>query len=328
MAKTNYALIRINKIKSLGAMSRIYQHNFRTCYTPNADAKLKEKNKDYIERDNSLDYNGLWEQRIKEARSVGKLSIRKNSVLAYEVLLTYTKTEDIIPEKWAKDSIAWLQEYFGKENVLSAQLHADEPGNFHIHALVVPITKDGRLCAREFTGGRTKMITIQNEYAKAVEKYGLKRGLRNSRAKHTDIKRFYAAINSVVNTRVPMREEGELEEDYQDRVTKFIQDEKFKLLSQLNDKQRELDEERTFSANFKQENRAGITLQNRATALLKDNGKAINELAQAPDDELLWLFEKIKEYKVRKEWLAEKVRNQERQREEAEKNRKDGGKTV
>ncbi|EQC3668053.1 MobV family relaxase, partial [Campylobacter jejuni] len=39
-------------------------------------------------------------------------------------------------------------EKYGKENVISAMVHKDETTP-HLHLLIVPLTKDGRLCAKE-----------------------------------------------------------------------------------------------------------------------------------------------------------------------------------
>ncbi|WP_410476977.1 plasmid recombination protein [Klebsiella michiganensis] len=59
----------------------------------------------------------------------------------------------------------------------------DSPGREdpHMSAFVVPITKDGRLSAKEFIGNRTKMSNDQSSYAEAVKHLGLVRGIRARR---------------------------------------------------------------------------------------------------------------------------------------------------
>ncbi|MCD8471657.1 MAG: plasmid recombination protein [Parabacteroides chartae] len=58
--------------------------------------------------------------------------------------------------EWCKDNIEWLQETFGKDNLVSAVLHMDEKTP-HIHATVVPIV----------TGERRKIKKSQEERGRA-----------------------------------------------------------------------------------------------------------------------------------------------------------------
>lgn len=70
---------------------------------------------------------------------------------------------------------------FGEENVVSFIVHLDEL-NPHAHAVIVPITKDGRLSAKDMFGGndmnqaRTRMRELHSRLAEVNEKYGLERG--------------------------------------------------------------------------------------------------------------------------------------------------------
>lgn len=51
-------------------------------------------------------------------------------------------------DEWCNDNIDWLQETFGKENVVSAVLHMDEKTP-HIHATVVPVASGERRKIKE-----------------------------------------------------------------------------------------------------------------------------------------------------------------------------------
>lgn len=121
-------------------------------------------------------------------------------------------------DTWAKDSCGWLQKTFGKENVVSAVLHLDEKTP-HIHATVVPIvrgerrkakserTKNAqsgkrtyrtkkdrpRLCADDVMA-RDKLKAYQTAYAEAMAKYGLKRGIDGSEAKHISTQQYYREV--------------------------------------------------------------------------------------------------------------------------------------
>ena len=73
--------------------------------------------------------------------------------------------------------------FFGEHllNVVSFIVHLDEL-NPHAHAVIVPITKDGRLSAKDMFGGndmnqaRTRMRELHSRLTEVNEKYGLERG--------------------------------------------------------------------------------------------------------------------------------------------------------
>lgn len=75
---------------------------------------------------------------------------------------------------------------------LNVQLDETSP---HLVAYVVPLTKDGRLSARDFLGGPAKMIAMQTEFAKVVgAPFGLQRGLQGSKALHTTATQYNAVL--------------------------------------------------------------------------------------------------------------------------------------
>ncbi len=118
-------------------------------------------------------------------------------------------------DDWCNDSLKWLQDTFGKENVVSVVLHMDEHTP-HLHASIVPIVtgerrkaknktaEEGkrtyrkkanavRLCADDVLN-RDKMVGYHDSYAEAMGKYGLKRGVRGSDARHTTTAQYYRNI--------------------------------------------------------------------------------------------------------------------------------------
>lgn len=86
-----------------------------------------------------------------------------------------------------RDATEFFQRHFGKENVVNATVHLDEPqGAPHLHLGLVPVTSDGRLSAKSlFTP--TSLRQLQTNFAAEVgAKYGLERGREGSEAKHLD----------------------------------------------------------------------------------------------------------------------------------------------
>ena len=213
-----YAVLHLEKAK--GADTGMSAHIERTIHPKNADESRTHLNKELIEfpdgihsRSEAISY------RINTAGITRKIG--KNQVRAIRVLLTGTY-EDMkrIEDRgqlnsWYQDNMQWLQETYGKENVVSAVLHMDEHTP-HIHATIVPIVtcerrkakkeeengkrkyrkkKVGtpRLCADDVMA-RNQLKNYQDSYAQLMNKHGLQRGIDGSEAKHISISEYYKSL--------------------------------------------------------------------------------------------------------------------------------------
>ncbi len=74
-------------------------------------------------------------------------------------------------------ALEFIEKYQDSKTILSAVVHMDEKTP-HMHLSFVPITQDGRLCAKEILGNKKKLTWWQDEFWKhMVEKYpDLERG--------------------------------------------------------------------------------------------------------------------------------------------------------
>lgn len=191
-----FAILRVEKIKTQGAIASIGKHNERERETPNADYNITPENKTLV-GDDSLSYLEAWQEKTKD------LKIRSNAVLALEVVLTYSPEAKIQQsqnfEAWQAKNIQFLKDTFGEDNILKAKLHIDETTP-HIHAVIVPIDDKGKLNARAFTGGREKLRDMQTNYAEYMQEFNLNRGIENSRAEHIPLKKFYGAMQDATKT--------------------------------------------------------------------------------------------------------------------------------
>jgi len=191
-----YAICRVAKIKTAQAGAAKTVHNYRQRETPNADTERKPMNHEYI---NTAERN-YWElatERIQEAGA----KVRHDSVRGMEVLLTaspeaFKRQADGTPNdwhgsKWAEANIAFLKAQFGEKNVVSCTLHQDELTP-HFHAVVVPLTADGRLSAKDVFNPKT-LRALQTDYAEAMKPFGMERGIEHSRAKHEVMRHVYGA---------------------------------------------------------------------------------------------------------------------------------------
>ena len=128
----------------------------------------------------TLKESNNWLQDIdNEIRAAGAKS-RSNSVLALDTI--YTASPKFFQGKtnqqnddFFKDCLQFHQEHFG--HIISAVIHYDETTP-HLHVISVPLTKDGRLSARDVIGNKSKMSKTQDSFFEQVGRgYGLGRGI-------------------------------------------------------------------------------------------------------------------------------------------------------
>lgn len=194
------AIMRSEKLSSMGSVAGALQHCYRERETHNADANRTPENRHFAAK--SVDEAmGKLRELLPEKR-------RKDAVLAVEYVLTaspewWAKASKQEQDEFFKKSQEWLAEKYGVDRIITATIHRDETSP-HLSAFVVPLTKDGRLSAKEFIGGRDLMSQDQTTFAKAVKHLGLERGVEGSKAKHTTIKSYYGRVNSPIHKTPPI----------------------------------------------------------------------------------------------------------------------------
>lgn len=121
-----------------------------------------------------------WLQDINREIQAAGAKARSNSVMALDTI--YTASVDFFQGKtnqqnddFFKDCLQFHQEHFG--HIISAVIHYDETTP-HLHVISVPLTKDGRLSARDVIGNKAKMTKTQDQFFEQVGRgYGLERGV-------------------------------------------------------------------------------------------------------------------------------------------------------
>ena len=202
-----YAVLHLEKAK--GTDSRMSAHIERTVHPKNADRTRTHLNRELVQFPEGVrNRTQAIAHRIETAGIRRKVSA--NQVKAIRILLTGSnkdmkqmEAEGRI-EDWCNDSLKWIRETYGEQNLVSAVLHMDEKTP-HIHATVIPIVtgerrkagqeeqngkkkyrkknpQDVRLCADDVMA-RHRLKHYQDTYAQAMNKYGLQRGVDGSLAK-------------------------------------------------------------------------------------------------------------------------------------------------
>lgn len=121
-----------------------------------------------------------WLQDINKEIQAAGAKARSNSVMALDTI--YTASPEFFQErtnaendKFFQDCLKFHNEHFG--HIISAVVHYDETTP-HLHVISVPLTKDGRLSARDVIGNKAKMSKTQDQFFEQVGRgYGLERGI-------------------------------------------------------------------------------------------------------------------------------------------------------
>ena len=213
-----YAVLHLEKAK--GTDSRMSAHIERTVHPKNADRTRTHLNRELVQFPEGVrNRTQAIAHRIETAGIRRKVSA--NQVKAIRILLTGSnkdmkqmEAEGRI-EDWCNDSLKWIRETYGEQNLVSAVLHMDEKTP-HIHATVIPIVtgerrkagqeeqngkkkyrkknpQDVRLCADDVMA-RHRLKHYQDTYAQAMNKYGLQRGVDGSLAKHISTMQYYKEL--------------------------------------------------------------------------------------------------------------------------------------
>ncbi|NDW11975.1 mobilization protein BmpH [Bacteroides sp. 214] len=287
-----FVVLHIQKPK--GNDSGTTAHIERTVSPANANPERTHLNKEFIEFPDGVDNRTqAIQHRIENAGIKRKIS--HNQVRALQIMLSGTP-EDMQRiqnmgklDEWCKDNIEWLQETFGKDNLVSAVLHMDEKTP-HIHATVVPIvtgerrkirekkktevqeqeqsgkrkyrkkpTNTVRLCADDVMT-RENLERFQDTYAEKMQKYGLGRGIKGSEARHITTPQYYRDLFAI---------NEELKEDIE-----YLQDQKQEVYEKVRDMYDRKDEAREKFLNmheYTQQKEEEITdLQTRIEQLKQD----------------------------------------------------------
>lgn len=205
-----FAILRTEKIKSIEKLVSIAAHHFRTRHVKNADAARTINNHILVGCDQNL-LNAA-------CMRIGDRKIRKNGVVAIEVLMTaspeyfrdnptdYGVFDQDKTNLFNRRALEFLNAEFGCGNVVSAISHIDE-ATPHIHAVVVPIDPDSdRLNASRWLDGKVKLSALQDRFFEHMKVLGLERGLKGSDAEHITIQQYYAALQIAKSASVPLPE--------------------------------------------------------------------------------------------------------------------------
>ena len=190
-------VLHMDKFKK-DAIRGIQSHNRRereSHSNPDIDYGKSADNYDLAENQFS-NYGPAIQNRIGDLLMVKV--VRKDAVHMCGIVISsdrefFDKLSEEETRRFFKCAANYLTEFLGKENVISAMIHMDEKTP-HMHFLHVPVTKDGRLCAKDIYT-KAALKKLQDEMPKFLQEHGFKieRGVeqeKGSAKKHLDTKEF------------------------------------------------------------------------------------------------------------------------------------------
>lgn len=165
MMKPQHAILRFAKYKG-PEIANIEAHNERTkekyASNPDIDHSRSHLNFHLIEPERR--YRAEAEMQIKEAGC----RTRSDSVRLVEALVTASpeffrgkKKAEI--KAFFQEAVTFIQQHQDPKTIISAAVHMDEKTP-HMHLSFVPLTEDGRLCAKEILGNKKKLTWWQDQF--------------------------------------------------------------------------------------------------------------------------------------------------------------------
>ena len=160
----SYAILRFAKHKG-GASKALSAHHERTkeFYASNPDIDKSRTVQNY----HLIAPRWSYEQEIRHRIRMAGCRVRKDSVKFVDTLVTvspeFAKAHESEMPEYFNRAFDFLKERVGEENIISAVVHMDEKTP-HLHLCFVPLTKDGRLSAKEILGNKKNMIRWQDDF--------------------------------------------------------------------------------------------------------------------------------------------------------------------
>ncbi len=190
---SNYAIMRFQKysISSVPKIERHQQSRFHFLKNLPHPERIDEDITWKKHPDKTM--SKVIKEMIKNHEQISKRKFRKDGISLVEFVMTFSpEMENSINfAEWHKANLKWLEQQFGKENIIRFDTNNMETTR-HGHYFITPV-KDGKFNATFFFGKKSQIVGMQDSYAKAVEQFGLARGESKeiTKARHKTIHEWH-----------------------------------------------------------------------------------------------------------------------------------------
>lgn len=226
-----YCMETIKTYHSYSELQNTYKQYFRL--HENHNNKNNEYLNDYMIRPEIDNITQVMKKRLTDigyGNEPHDKHIRKNAVIGFTVRMDYSPGADIDIEKFKSDCLKWLKTHFEKYkgNIIALVCHGDEPNNFdesgkalnnyHLHAIIQPITKYGKLSAKQLLGDISDYRNLQKSFGEEV---GAAQNLYAGTVVPNITHKMLTHFNSELNENVPDSKKNEKIADYAKRIETF-----------------------------------------------------------------------------------------------------------
>ena len=167
MQKPQYAILRFAKYKG-PEIGQIEAHNERKKekYASNPDIDTSRSHLNFHLVQPERKYRAEAERQIAQAGC----RTRKDSVRVVEMLVTaspefFKGKKQAEVRAFFEEAVRFIERRQPKDTIISAVVHMDEKTP-HMHLSFVPLTKDGRLSAKDIVGNKKKLTWWQDQFWK------------------------------------------------------------------------------------------------------------------------------------------------------------------
>lgn len=167
MQKPQYAILRFAKYKG-PEIGQIEAHNERKKekYASNPDIDTSRSHLNFHLVHPERKYRAEAERQIAQAGC----RTRKDSVRVVETLVTaspefFKGKKQAEVRAFFEEAVRFIERRQPKDTIISAVVHMDEKTP-HMHLSFVPLTKDGRLSAKDIVGNKKKLTWWQDQFWK------------------------------------------------------------------------------------------------------------------------------------------------------------------
>ena len=217
-----FGIIRGQKFK-IGGLKGMEIHVLRSRPSKsNPDIDLSKTKDNYTIIGSPENLNEKVAKRVAELpgqkTKTGKIrKLQNNAVMLYDFIITAShedmeKWDKEVVEQYFKDSVDFIKNHYGEQNIMYAQVHLDERTP-HLHLGLVPEYK-GKLAAYKLFVPDSMRKLQDDFYAEVSSKYGLERGEVESKTRH----------KSTVDLKIATIEEVKREKENLARVKSDVAD--------------------------------------------------------------------------------------------------------
>ena len=190
----SYSICRIAKVKAGGVTGiQIHDRREKGVSHTNEDIDWSKTNENVDLLEQQERFRTVVNDRIGELNL--ERALRKDATVMCQCLVTsdstfFDKMNRDEQMEYFKKSYDFIENRYGKENMVSATIHFDEKTP-HMHVNFVPVTQDSRLSAKDLFGPKD-LRKLQDDYNRHCREngYDLERGKIDSDRKHLSVEEY------------------------------------------------------------------------------------------------------------------------------------------